>query len=91
MAIQKATEKNKSGIAQKILNKTAGRKDNNQDKLKTENPEKRVKLWNEHFKKLLGLPIINTTPSSTRAIIGHIFISINTNYFKMEELNKTIK
>ena len=44
MAIQKATEKNKSGITQKILNKTAGRKDNKQDKLKAENPEKGVKL-----------------------------------------------
>ena len=91
MAIQKATEKNKSGIAQKILNKTTGRKGNKQDKLKAENPEKLVELWNEHFKKLLGPPIINTTPSSTRVIIGHIFISINTNNFKIEKLSKTIK
>ena len=44
----------------------------------------------KHFGKLLGQPAINTAPSSTRAIIGHI-LSINTNNFTMEELRQTIK
>ena len=87
MKIQRETEQNKSRITWEVLNEIAGRKDNKQGKLKTENPEKRVKLWKEHFEKLLVQPAINTTPSPTRAIIGHILPTSTIN-FTMEELNQ---
>ena len=44
--------------------------DNKQGSLKAENPEKRIKIWKEHFEELLGQTAISTTPSSTLEIIG---------------------
>ena len=90
MKIQTGTKENKSEIVWKVLNEITGRKDRKQDKLKKENPEKGLKIWKEHFEKLLGQPAINTTPSLTCAIIGHI-LPTNTNNFTIEELNKTIE
>ena len=90
MKIQTATKENKSKILWKALNEITGRKDNKQDKLNKENPEKRLEIWKEHFEKLLGQLAINTTLSLTRAIIGHI-LPTNTNNFTIEELNKRIK
>ena len=78
MEILRATEEKKWRIAWKFLNEITGWKDSNQGKLKTENPEKRVKLWNGSFEKLLCPTAINTTSSPTRAIIGRI-LPINTN------------
>ena len=59
-------------------------------KIKEINPEKRLKIWKEHFEKLLGQLTINTTLSLTRAIICHI-LPTNTNNLTIEKLNKKIK
>ena len=49
----------KSALAWKIVNEVSGRKNSNKAKLKVNiGKKKRIRLWNDHFKELLGVIIV---------------------------------
>ena len=54
--IQNAVRNQKSAKASKIVNEVSGRKNSCRSKIKAQNNEERVKLWQQHFQDLLGKP-----------------------------------
>ena len=54
--IQNTVRNQKSAKAWKIVNEVSGRKNSCRSKIKAQNNEERVKLWQKHFQDLLGKP-----------------------------------
>ena len=46
----------KSALAWKIVNEVSGRNNSNRAKLKANSGKKRIQLWNDYVKELLGKP-----------------------------------
>ena len=87
--IRNSATNKQSAEAWKAVNEITGRKASNSAKLKAENQEERVKLWENHFKDLLGKP-----PQVTDELITPIVqeeLNITKGNFTMEELTSALK
>jgi hypothetical protein len=76
-------------MAWKTINEVSGRKSSNRAKLKASSQEERVKLWQNHFKDLLGKP-----PQTSDEEITPIFtkeLNIKKGPFTANELQTAIK
>ena len=86
--IENAHINQKSRLAWSTINEISGRKKTPSSQIKAKSNEERVKLWKEHFQKLLGQP-----PVIDDQTIEKLFdtLPINTGDFTLDELRSAIK
>ena len=75
------------------MNEVSGRKKSNKAKLKANSEKERIKLWNDHFKELLGKPTSISTNDdiNERSDQDITKLDIKTGLFTSYELTKAIK
>ena len=78
-----------SRIAWQRINEVGRRKGTAKAKLKAASQQERVKLWEQHFKNLLGNPPKITNESIIRIICKQLDIKLGP--FTKEELNSVLK
>ena len=87
--IRDSVEDRQSRIAWQTINKVSRRKSTAKAKLKAASQQERVKLWEQHFKNLLGSPPKITDEPITRIISKQLDIKLGP--FTKEELNSVLK
>ena len=87
--IRDSVEDRQSRVAGKTINEVSGRKSTVKAKLKAASQQERVKLWEQHFKKLLGNPPKITDEPITRIISKQLDIKLGP--FNKEELDSVLK
>ena len=87
--IRNSATNKRSAEVWKTVNEISGRKSTSSSKLKAKNQEERVKLWEKHFKDLLGKP-----PEVIAELITPIIneeLNIKKGNFSIEELTKALQ
>ena len=87
--IRDSVEDRQSRIAWQTINEVSRRKSTAKAKLKAASQQERVKLWEQHFKNLLGSRPKITDEPITRIISKHLDIKIGP--FTKEELDSVLK
>ena len=87
--IRDSVEDRQSRIAWQTINEVSRRKSTAKGKLKAASQQERVKLWEQHFKNLLGSPPKITDEPITRIISKQLDIKLGP--FTKEELNSVLK
>ena len=87
--IRDSVEDRQSRIAWQTINEVSRRKSTAKAKLKAASQQERVKLWEQHFKNLLGNPPKITDEPITRIISKQLDIKLGP--FTKEELNSVLK
>ena len=87
--IRYSVEDRQSRIARQTINEVSRRKSTAKAKLKTTSQQERVKLWEQHFKNLLGNPPKITDEPITRIISKQLDIKLGP--FTIEELDSVLK
>ena len=82
-------EDRQSRIAWQTINKVSRRKSTAKAKLKAASQQERVKLWEQHFKNLLGNPLKITDEPITRIISKQLDIKLGP--FTKEELDSVLR
>ena len=84
-----SVEDRQSRIAWQTINEVSRRKSTAKAKLKTASQQERVKLWEQHFKNLLGNPPKITNEPITRIISKQLDIKLGP--FTKEELDSFLR
>ena len=87
--IRDSVEDRQSRIAWQTINEVSRRKSTAKAKLKAASQQERVKLWEQHFKNLLGSPPKITDEPITRIISKQLDIKLGP--FTKEELDSVLK
>ena len=87
--IRDSVEDRQSRIAWQTINEVSRRKSTAKAKLKAASQQERVKLWEQHFKNLLGSPPKITDEPITRIISNQLDIKLDP--FTKEELDSVLK
>ena len=87
--IRDSVEDRQSRIAWKTINEVSRRKSTAKAKLKAASQQERVKLWEQHFKNLLGNPPKITHEPITRIISKQFDIKLGS--FTQEELDSVLR
>ena len=87
--IRDSVEDRQSRIAWQTINEVSRRKSTAKAKLKAASQQERVKLWEQHFKNLLGSPPKITDEPITRIISKQLDIKLGP--FTKEELYSVLK
>ena len=87
--IRDSVEDRQSRIAWQTINEVSRRTSTAKAKLKAASQQERVKLWEQHFKNLLGSPPKITDEPITRIISKQLDIKLGP--FTKEELNSVLK
>ena len=87
--IRDSVEDRQSRIAWQTINKVSRRKSTAKAKLKAASQQERVKLWEQHFKNLLGNPPKITDEPITRIISKQLDIKLGP--FTKEELDSVLR
>ena len=87
--IRDLVEDRQSRIAWQTINEVSRRKSTAKAKLKAASQQERVKLWEQHFKNLLGSPPKITDEPITRIISKQLDIKLGP--FTKEELDSVLK
>ena len=87
--IRDSVEDRQSRIAWQTINEVSRRKSTAKAKLKAASQQERVKLWEQHFKNLLGSPPKITDEPIPRIISKQLNIKLGP--FTKEELNSVLK
>ena len=87
--IRDSVEDRQSRIAWQTINEVSRRKSTAKAKLKVASQQERVKLWEQHFKNLLGNPPKITDEPITRIISKQLDIKLGP--FTKEELDSVLK
>ena len=87
--IRDSVEDRQSRIAWQTINEVTRRKSTAKAKLKAASQQERVKLWEQHFKNLLGSPPKITDEPITRIISKQLDIKLGP--FTKEELDSVLK
>ena len=87
--IRDSVEDRQSRIAWKTINEVSRRKSISKAKLKAANQQERVKLWEQHFKNLLGNPPKITDEPITRIISKQLDVKLGP--FTKEELDSVLR
>ena len=87
--IRDSVEDRQSRVAGKTINEVSRRKSTVKAKLKAASQQERVKLWEQHFKNLLGNPPKITDEPITRIISKQLDIKLGP--FNKEELDSVLK
>ena len=87
--IRDSVEDRQSRIAWQTINEVSRRKSTAKAKLKAASQQERVKLWEQHFKNLLGSPPKITDEQITRIISQQLDIKLGP--FTKEELDSVLK
>ena len=87
--IRDSVEDRQSRIAWQIINEVSRRKSTAKAKLKAASQQERVKLWEQHFKNLLGNPPKITDEPITRIISKQLDFKLGP--FTKEELNSVLR
>ena len=87
--IRDSVEDRQSRIAWQTINEVSRRKSTAKAKLKAASQQERVKLWEQHFKNLLGSPPKITDEAITRIISKQLDIKLGP--FTKEELDSVLK
>ena len=82
-------EDRQSRIAWQTINEVSGRKSTAKAKLKAASQQERVKLWEQHFKNLLGNPPEITDEPITRIISKQLDVKLGP--FTKEELDSVLR
>ncbi len=78
-----------SRIAWQTINEVSGRKSTVKAKLKAASQQEKVKLWEQHFKNLLGNPPEITDEPNTRIISKQLDVKLGP--FTKEELDSVLR
>ena len=87
--IRDSVEDRQSRIAWQTINEVSRRKSTAKAKLKAASQQEKVKLWEQHFKNLLGSPPKITDEPITRIISKQLDIKLGP--FTKEELDSVLK
>ena len=87
--IRDSVEDRQSRIAWQTINEESGRKSTAKAKLKAASQQERVKLWEQHFKNLLGNPPEITDEPITRIISKQLDVKLGP--FTKEELDSVLR
>ena len=87
--IRDSVEDRQSRIAWQTINEVSGRKSTAKAKLKAASQQERVKLWEQHFKNLLGNPPEITDEPITRIISKQLDVKLGP--FTKEELDSILR
>ena len=87
--IRDSGEDRQSRIAWQTINEVSRRKNTAKAKLKAANQQERIKLWKQHFEKLLGNPPKITHEPITRIISKQLDIKLGP--FTQEELDLVLR
>ena len=87
--IRDSVEDRQSRIAWQTINEVSRRKSTAKAKLKAASQQKRVKMWEQHFKNLLGSPPKITDEPITKIISKQLDIKLGP--FTKEELDSVLK
>ena len=87
--IRDSVEDRQSRIAWQTINEVSRRKSTAKAKLKVASQQERIKLWEQHFKNLLGSPPKITDEPITRIISKQLDIKLGP--FTKEELDSVLK
>ena len=78
----------KTSLAWSIVNEISGRKESSRGRIRASCPKERIKLWWEHFQRLLGQPPVVDDQPITRVFDA---LPIKTGHFTMTELREAIQ
>ena len=84
-----SVEDRQSRIAWQTINEVSGRKSTAKAKLKAASQQERIKLWEQHFKNLLGNPPEITDEPITRIISKQLDVKLGP--FTKEELDTVLR
>ena len=87
--IRDSVEDRQSRIAWQTINEVSGRKSTAKAKLKAASQQERIKLWEQHFKNLLGNPPEITDEPITRIISKQLDVKLGP--FTKEELDTVLR
>ena len=87
--IRDSVEDRQSRIAWQTINEVSGRKRTAKAKLRAASQQERVKLWEQHFKNLLGNPPEITDEPITRIISKQLDVKLGP--FTKEELDSVLR
>ena len=87
--IRDSVEDRQSRIAWQTINEVSRRKNTAKAKLKAANQQERIKLWKQHFEKLLGNPPKITQVPITRIISKQLDIKLGP--FTQDELDSVLR
>ena len=87
--IRDSVEDRQSRIAWQTLNEVSRRKSTAKAKLKAASQEERIKLWEQHFKNLLGNPLKITDEPITRIISKQLDIKLGP--FTKKKLDSVLR
>ena len=87
--IRDSVEDRQSRIAWQTINEVSRRKSTAKAKLKAASQQERVKLWEQHFKNLLGNPPEITDEPNTRIISKQLDVKLGP--FTKEELDSVLR
>ena len=87
--IRDSVEDRQSRIAWQTINEVSRRKSTTKAKLKAASQQERVKLWEQHFKNLLGNPPEITDEPITRIISKQLDVKLGP--FTKEELDSVLR